>query len=131
MIRRPPRSTLFPYTTLFRSDGGGARDAAHLHGGGGSRRPCGGVGDGPVAELPVDVPPPAPHRAVPKERTTVVAPGGDGDGVGEVPGPAHADHGDWHGGDVVEGPVAALPGVAHPPALHRPVPKQRARVRVP
>src|SRR5437763_8457783 len=23
MIRRPPRSTLFPYTTLFRSDGGG------------------------------------------------------------------------------------------------------------
>src|SRR5258708_38037191 len=29
MIRRPPRSTLFPYTTLFRSDGGGP--------GGGSR----------------------------------------------------------------------------------------------
>src|SRR5256885_9639371 len=26
MIRRPPRSTLFPYTTLFRSDG----QAAHL-----------------------------------------------------------------------------------------------------
>src|SRR3712207_8885001 len=25
MIRRPPRSTLFPYTTLFRSDGLGAR----------------------------------------------------------------------------------------------------------
>src|SRR2546430_11780764 len=25
MIRRPPRSTLFPYTTLFRSPGGGAR----------------------------------------------------------------------------------------------------------
>src|SRR3712207_7872369 len=24
MIRRPPRSTLFPYTTLFRSDMGGA-----------------------------------------------------------------------------------------------------------
>src|SRR3712207_8225954 len=24
MIRRPPRSTLFPYTTLFRSGGGGA-----------------------------------------------------------------------------------------------------------
>src|SRR3712207_8344063 len=30
MIRRPPRSTLFPYTTLFRSTG---------------RRPRGGVGD--------------------------------------------------------------------------------------
>src|SRR5437667_1110607 len=27
MIRRPPRSTLFPYTTLFRSSGG-PRDAA-------------------------------------------------------------------------------------------------------
>src|SRR3712207_9009624 len=28
MIRRPPRSTLFPYTTLFRSDG--EEDASHL-----------------------------------------------------------------------------------------------------
>src|SRR2546422_6048455 len=28
MIRRPPRSTLFPYTTLFRSDGEGARRAS-------------------------------------------------------------------------------------------------------
>src|SRR3712207_8927548 len=32
MIRRPPRSTLFPYTTLFRSaaarDGGDGRDAS-------------------------------------------------------------------------------------------------------
>src|SRR3712207_7157633 len=38
MIRRPPRSTLFPYTTLFRSRGGG--------GGGGRRgRRCrGGAG---------------------------------------------------------------------------------------
>src|SRR2546422_4660963 len=27
MIRRPPRSTLFPYTTLFRSRGAGALDA--------------------------------------------------------------------------------------------------------
>src|SRR3712207_7147372 len=31
MIRRPPRSTLFPYTTLFRSRHG-------RHGGGGERR---------------------------------------------------------------------------------------------
>src|SRR3712207_9013577 len=49
MIRRPPRSTLFPYTTLFRShveqpaqaagDGGGrpARRRARLHRGGGGR----------------------------------------------------------------------------------------------
>src|SRR5258708_28266605 len=28
MIRRPPRSTLFPYTTLFRSAAGGAGAAA-------------------------------------------------------------------------------------------------------
>src|SRR2546429_6589047 len=28
MIRRPPRSTLFPYTTLFRSPGRGRRMAA-------------------------------------------------------------------------------------------------------
>src|SRR3989440_10643924 len=37
MIRRPPRSTLFPYTTLFRSADGGldlVRDVGnHLHGG--------------------------------------------------------------------------------------------------
>src|SRR3712207_7793049 len=31
MIRRPPRSTLFPYTTLFRSlDGGGDRGVADV-----------------------------------------------------------------------------------------------------
>src|SRR5256885_8679757 len=29
MIRRPPRSTLFPYTTLFRSRLAGRRDAEH------------------------------------------------------------------------------------------------------
>src|SRR3712207_9118106 len=29
MIRRPPRSTLFPYTTLFRSLGGRRHGAAH------------------------------------------------------------------------------------------------------
>src|SRR5437588_7691706 len=28
MIRRPPRSTLFPYTTLFRSEGGRLADRA-------------------------------------------------------------------------------------------------------
>src|SRR3989337_4103880 len=30
MIRRPPRSTLFPYTTLFRSEPGEERDAVVL-----------------------------------------------------------------------------------------------------
>src|SRR3712207_6907279 len=32
MIRRPPRSTLFPYTTLFRSRGRGGRDPGRLQG---------------------------------------------------------------------------------------------------
>src|SRR3712207_7055642 len=31
MIRRPPRSTLFPYTTLFRSQGAEGRGAHTLH----------------------------------------------------------------------------------------------------
>src|SRR3712207_7547493 len=40
MIRRPPRSTLFPYTTLFRSDDGARADArARPRGGGGGRAP--------------------------------------------------------------------------------------------
>src|SRR3712207_7166233 len=53
MIRRPPRSTLFPYTTLFRSAGAGAagRRAArggavvprpHARAGGGERGPARG-----------------------------------------------------------------------------------------
>src|SRR5260221_2962762 len=33
MIRRPPRSTLFPYTTLFRSWGDVAREQSHHPGG--------------------------------------------------------------------------------------------------
>src|SRR2546430_4126978 len=37
MIRRPPRSTLFPYTTLFRSPGWG-HALRHDRGGGGGRR---------------------------------------------------------------------------------------------
>src|SRR6266550_5102967 len=32
MIRRPPRSTLFPYTTLFRSDEQGSVNVHHLAG---------------------------------------------------------------------------------------------------
>src|SRR3712207_7274102 len=39
MIRRPPRSTLFPYTTLFRSVGDGLQDQQHVVGGGGVGHP--------------------------------------------------------------------------------------------
>src|SRR2546430_8740640 len=44
MIRRPPRSTLFPYTTLFRSVRGRARE--------GERRPATGGG---ARDLPRDL----------------------------------------------------------------------------
>src|SRR5437899_3979065 len=32
MLRRPPRSTLFPYTTLFRSESGAKPDLVRAHG---------------------------------------------------------------------------------------------------
>src|SRR3712207_8009089 len=38
MIRRPPRSTLFPYTTLFRSGGWSGRQGRRLQGRGGPAR---------------------------------------------------------------------------------------------
>src|SRR3712207_8348143 len=52
MIRRPPRSTLFPYTTLFRSPGGRTR---RLHVG--RRRDLGGGlgGDGHAAPVTAGV----------------------------------------------------------------------------
>src|SRR5690242_21038396 len=58
MLRRPPRSTLFPYTTLFRSDADGHRDedVARL----GGDRPVVGV----ELEDPQGPGPPNPHRDV-------------------------------------------------------------------
>src|SRR2546430_4998633 len=47
MIRRPPRSTLFPYTTLFRSPAIHAAHRGHRPARGGAARPrCDGTGDG-------------------------------------------------------------------------------------
>src|SRR3712207_9160589 len=77
MIRRPPRSTLFPYTTLFRSRRGGrpARSAARTaNAGAGASRPDGRSAGHGAAENPTIVavlaagpaPPPAgraPSRA--------------------------------------------------------------------
>src|SRR2546422_8354073 len=68
MIRRPPRSTLFPYTTLFRSLGVQPAGGVHQHGvvpasaGRLERveRDCGGIG-----AAPGHPPPPPPRRADP------------------------------------------------------------------
>src|SRR5438034_5305684 len=40
MIRRPPRSTLFPYTTLFRSRGSGPAASLETGGSGSTTRPA-------------------------------------------------------------------------------------------
>src|SRR5947209_15117895 len=45
MIRRPPRSTLFPYTTLFRSRDRGEFVARHYRAGRDRHRDAGGLGD--------------------------------------------------------------------------------------
>src|SRR2546426_10993469 len=65
MIRRPPRSTLFPYTTLFRSPGGRGARAGPL-GGARARRPR--VKITGVEAIPLAVPlrestPPSPWAA--------------------------------------------------------------------
>src|SRR3712207_8897105 len=67
MIRRPPRSTLFPYTTLFRSDGVPSLEDAQLPAEAPLHRAVnlddrvgdlgdavGGVGEDPRARLPED-----------------------------------------------------------------------------
>src|SRR2546426_10831934 len=59
MIRRPPRSTLFPYTTLFRSkiaDNSGARSALVIRVLGGSKRRYGGLGDVVVVTIKDAIP---------------------------------------------------------------------------
>src|SRR5688572_32727080 len=74
MLRRPPRPTLFPYTTLFRSPGGGAlrgraRAAHRSHPAAALRRPfrpvvladAGGGGPG-APDLVLDLQPSVPGR---------------------------------------------------------------------
>src|SRR3712207_8364906 len=63
MIRRPPRSTLFPYTTLFRSAVGRGRlpsrrplDGADRHGGRSPQPEAWALpGEGEIGHLPVHV----------------------------------------------------------------------------
>src|SRR5438874_8911526 len=54
MIRRPPRSTLFPYTTLFRSPAFGPRQLRNQH------VVVALLGSGEVAELELEVRVPEP-----------------------------------------------------------------------
>src|SRR3712207_8522613 len=63
MIRRPPRSTLFPYTTLFRSDRRPATGDAAL--------PSRPMGTPPLlpADWDLDIVPPAPAGAAPGARS--------------------------------------------------------------
>src|SRR5260370_26896466 len=70
MIRRPPRSTLFPYTTLFRSPGPGTGvvpavdgDVAYSGWRGGVRCPGPGRGSGGGGRAPAAAPPAAPAAA--------------------------------------------------------------------
>src|SRR3712207_8791547 len=53
MIRRPPRSTLFPYTTLFRSRrlARAAAESDRVDGGGGTGRTTADPGVGPEARI--------------------------------------------------------------------------------
>src|SRR3712207_6854045 len=76
MIRRPPRSTLFPYTTLFRSpDAAQDGQQARAPGGGHPRGALGGDRARPVErqagdhQLPQDRPPAAPGAARPRARS--------------------------------------------------------------
>src|SRR2546427_10664445 len=61
MIRRPPRSTLFPYTTLFRSQQRGRFVAYVGHHGGRARNPLTGADQDNGTSI-VDVPDPARPR---------------------------------------------------------------------
>src|SRR2546430_15481210 len=84
MIRRPPRSTLFPYTTLFRSRGGGGGGA----GGAGGTDPRGVTPQRPWAMA--DRARGAPDRGAVQCGTPVY---GRGNGKGKRAGVARrADH---------------------------------------
>ena len=65
------------HAALTRGNRNGAGDPAHPHGRGRAR-------GRPVAELPLEVPPPALHRAVPQQRTGVTIPAADGDGTADA-----------------------------------------------
>src|SRR3712207_7467130 len=62
MIRRPPRSTLFPYTTLFRSADGGADGSSVVDAQGEGRLTEAGRGE-PTVPATAATPPPVTRTA--------------------------------------------------------------------
>src|SRR2546427_9133813 len=56
MIRRPPRSTLFPYTTLFRSHGHGRAEPQRRPGRQQGEQRCKGIERGKLENQPVQMP---------------------------------------------------------------------------
>src|SRR3712207_3336528 len=76
MIRRPPRSTLFPYTTLFRSDGWSAQTEEHV-----AVLDALGVRHALLAVTKADLADPAPVLADVRERLRPTV-------MGDVPGVA-------------------------------------------
>src|SRR2546422_10946232 len=68
MIRRPPRSTLFPYTTLFRSR---------------ERRECDGEPPERAVRVPFGEGEPAPHRGEVRDRLVIAVLETEGDALVE------------------------------------------------
>src|SRR3712207_7136953 len=73
MIRRPPRSTLFPYTTLFRSAGAPAEGGGRPGGAGGrrpTRRTSAPARPRPRPRGAASTPPPTPAARRSEEHTS-------------------------------------------------------------
>src|SRR5256885_11109322 len=89
MIRRPPRSTLFPYTTLFRSRGPGFVKAGAVDLGGrgregrGNRSPAAGHDPIDGGEAGPQVVREVPQRLGRREQALQLVPQGDGEAGGE------------------------------------------------
>src|SRR5258708_40044725 len=94
MIRRPPRSTLFPYATLFRSSGGdryggrhGGDTSGHLtdRGRKTGKASCGGRGE--ISVVAPSVKKKKEHRKQPPRRAYPGAAGGGSGPRGQQRGP--------------------------------------------
>src|SRR5256885_13320371 len=83
MIRRPPRSTLFPYTTLFRSDHAGHAALAQAAGHAAAKQ----LAQRPAVQFVVEVP-----------GAAYLVKAHEHDGLAQLPGPLQAVEGD-EGGD--------------------------------